>query len=171
MLEYRRKAEEEEAKRNAQSEAAPAPSSKPKPKPTSDSTLVNSLLADADDFYKAGEIRAGGRYAYNHGLITGTNENEEEDEGGATGEVVQLATGEAKALVPVSGNLAGRTLRALNLRVRFGISVYAIRHPDGTSTMPNPELKLARGDVLVVVGAQAEVEHLRELAVRWSSET
>ena len=75
MLEYRRKFEEEEARRNR--DASPASQSeKPKQKPKAEGT---GHVLDADDFYAAGEIRHGGGYIYNHGVITDkSDENKNE---------------------------------------------------------------------------------------------
>jgi trk system potassium uptake protein TrkA len=58
---------------------------------------------------------------------------------------------------------AGRTLAELALPRRFSIMVIAVRSgPDGRVQLPDPATPLARGDVLVVVGAAASVARLLE---------
>ena len=55
----------------------------PKPKPTSevvDEATAKSMYSSADEFYKAGEVRAGGRYAYNYGMQADEECEKEGDE-------------------------------------------------------------------------------------------
>ena len=77
-------------------------------------------------------------------------------------ELVRLPTGEVKAMVPVEWELSDKTLRDLNLRVRYGINVYAVRHTDGNTTMPSPDQQLQDGETLLVVGPATEVEHVQD---------
>lgn len=84
-------------------------------------------------------------------------------------EEIALGQDEVRAAIPVGAGLVGKTLRELDLRTRFGVSVYAIRDAAGRSKMPDPSEPLAGGETLVVVGPEAEVEHVRELSVTPSS--
>jgi CIC family chloride channel protein len=79
-------------------------------------------------------------------------------------ELVHLPTGDVKDEIPVEGGLAGKTLRELNLRARFGVNVYAVRHKKGGTSFPDPSAPLSRGDTLVVVGSEEKVAAVRALA-------
>jgi CIC family chloride channel protein len=79
-------------------------------------------------------------------------------------ELVHLPTGDVKDEIPVVGGLLGRNLKELDLRARFGVIVYAVRHRRGGSTVPDPAVPLASGDTLVVVGPQDKVARVRELS-------
>jgi uncharacterized protein with PhoU and TrkA domain len=79
-------------------------------------------------------------------------------------ELVHLPTGDVKDEIPVEGGLAGKTLRDLNLRARFGVNVYAVRHKKGGTSFPDPSVPLGRGDTLVVVGPEEKVAAVRALA-------
>jgi hypothetical protein len=85
-------------------------------------------------------------------------------------ELIRLPTGEFTATVPVGGPLINQSLRDLNLRVRYDINVYGIRHPDGTTSLPQSDEKLQPGELLLVVGPEAEVDHLRHKATLSSRE-
>ena len=57
--------------------------------------------------------------------------------------------------------LAGRTLRALQLRERAGVLVLALRLADGTFVNnPDPDLVLVPGHVLIAVGAAEDLERV-----------
>lgn len=67
--------------------------------------------------------------------------------------------------VPKAWN--GQTMRELNLRVRYGINVVAIRHPDGGITVsPMGSDALSAGDVLIAVGSVDAINKLDDLSVR-----
>ena len=67
--------------------------------------------------------------------------------------------------VPKAWN--GQTMRELNLRVRYGINVVAIRHPDGGITVsPMGSDALSAGDVLIAVGSVEAINKLDDLSVR-----
>ncbi|MBW1870933.1 MAG: hypothetical protein JRJ19_02655, partial [Deltaproteobacteria bacterium] len=61
-------------------------------------------------------------------------------------EQVHLTSGEIKDEIPVGSGLAGKSLRELDLRARFGVNVYAVRHRGSATTFPDPSVPLARGD-------------------------
>ena len=83
---------------------------------------------------------------------------------GNTQEIIRLPSGEVRAEIPVEGGLAGRTLRELNLRYRFGVQVYAVRHPREGTTTPDPDAPLEKGATLVAVGPLRGVQEVRGLA-------
>ncbi len=64
--------------------------------------------------------------------------------------------------------MAGKTLKELSLRARFGITVIALyctheKHENETGAFvlnPGPNTRLHAGDVLIVVGAQAQLHNL-----------
>ncbi len=59
-------------------------------------------------------------------------------------------------------DLTGRTLRDASLRQRYGCTVLAVRHQDSLDTHPSPDKTLQEGDVVVVMGAEADVARLRQ---------
>ncbi|HUU00171.1 MAG TPA: chloride channel protein [Myxococcota bacterium] len=79
-------------------------------------------------------------------------------------ERVNLTSGEVKSEIPVSGMLLGKSLKQLDLRARFGVVVYAVRHRRQGTRFPDPAVPLGRGDTLVVVGPEEKVAKLRAQA-------
>lgn len=73
---------------------------------------------------------------------------------------IQLPSGYQVQMVALPGHMAGKSLRELNLRARFKLSVVAIKHPgeEEKNEIPNAELPLRKGDYLVVVGSVQDVE-------------
>ena len=66
-------------------------------------------------------------------------------------------------LRPGSG-MAGQTLRELSLPSRVGAMVVAVGHPDGTALYnPGPEVKLAAGDTIVLIGKRGVAAAIEEL--------
>ena len=82
MLEWKMKMEEKEGLANEEAtNNFPSPPRKIEVKPSSkvlDEATVLAMYSDADEFYKTGEVRAGGRYAYNHGMYSEGSEKEGE---------------------------------------------------------------------------------------------
>jgi voltage-gated potassium channel len=73
----------------------------------------------------------------------------------------------ADIAVPESSPLAGRSLREAQVRDLTGALVLAIRGQDGGfTTNPAPESLLKEGDVLIAIGTEGQLEHLRTLASR-----
>jgi len=70
--------------------------------------------------------------------------------------------------VKTGSELAGRTLSEINLRQRFGITVIALycqheNHENATGGFvlnPGPDIPLHPGDVLIIVGTAAQLQHL-----------
>ncbi|KPK85784.1 MAG: hypothetical protein AMJ81_02790 [Phycisphaerae bacterium SM23_33] len=60
--------------------------------------------------------------------------------------------------------MAGRTLRELALPARVGAMVVAVRRPDGQAVYnPGPDLALAAGDTLVLIGKKGVAVAIQEL--------
>jgi len=68
--------------------------------------------------------------------------------------------------VEVTGKLAGRTLRNLNLRHKMGVNVVALKRQDQVHVSIDPDEPLREGDVLVAVGPQASARRLSEALER-----
>ena len=70
------------------------------------------------------------------------------------------------ASVPVSAHFVGRTIRDLQIRTKFGVSVLMVRRTldDGREqavTVPEPDYAFRHGDVMLVLGPQEELRRLR----------
>jgi Trk K+ transport system NAD-binding subunit len=62
---------------------------------------------------------------------------------------------------PEASGWVGRTLAALDLRHRIGLSVIGIRRGDQRIVSPPPDTKLEAGDILVVLGRPGSIEACR----------
>jgi CPA2 family monovalent cation:H+ antiporter-2 len=58
---------------------------------------------------------------------------------------------------------AGRTLRDLDLRRRVGATIIAVVRDDAPMPNPEPDLELAPGDTLVLVGSHEQVDRAMAL--------
>ncbi len=65
-------------------------------------------------------------------------------------------------IVLEKGELIGKTLKELDLRRRFGCMVVAIAR-DGSLLLPDPNLRLEKGDVLFVIGKEEDLRKLDEV--------
>ena len=66
--------------------------------------------------------------------------------------------GSAIAEVLVPSELAGRTLRELDLRNRYRVTVLLMRKPESAEeTLPGPDVKLEKGDALTVFGSREDI--------------
>lgn len=79
------------------------------------------------------------------------NQEDSEQEGFQIGEVS----------FPEASGWVGRTLAALDLRQRIGLSVIGIRRGDQRIVSPSPDTMLEAGDVLVVLGRPGAIEACR----------
>lgn len=61
----------------------------------------------------------------------------------------------------------GRTIREVDLRNRAGATVIAVVRGGEPLTNPSPDLQLAAGDSLVLVGSHAELERAFDVLERW----
>ncbi len=67
--------------------------------------------------------------------------------------------------IPASSPLAGKTLRAANLREASGALVLAIRSPDGTfTTNPTGDARIEQDHVIIAVGTADDFDRLASLA-------
>ena len=119
-----------------------------------DGTRVLGLLSRAD------VIRA-----YNRALVTMRTIP------GAAGadELPQWSKGYRVARFPVPATWDGRTLRELDCRARFGVSVLAVERrdkPGHTFEVPDPDRVLDAGDTLVVAGPVAAVASFERVGRR-----
>jgi voltage-gated potassium channel len=59
--------------------------------------------------------------------------------------------------------LVGKTFRELELPSRFGVQVVAVRRADGEAIyQPRPDVELAEGDTLVLIGKPGSAENIRQ---------
>jgi len=90
---------------------------------------------------------------------------EQAEREGPDGERLQLPTGDVKDELAVKGQLVGRTLRELNLRARFGVTIYAMRDAEGDASSPQPDRPLTAGETLVLYGPPEGVSSVRDLSL------
>lgn len=64
-------------------------------------------------------------------------------------------------MVPVS--MTNKTLRELDMRARYNLSVIAIRHGRNINISPSPDETIDEGDVLVVIGGNRDLERFANL--------
>jgi trk system potassium uptake protein len=65
--------------------------------------------------------------------------------------------------VKIPDRMMEKTLRELDLRAKFNLSVIAIRHDDDINISPSPDEKIDYGDVLVVIGENRDLEKFANL--------
>ncbi|MEH7354528.1 TrkA family potassium uptake protein [Neobacillus drentensis] len=65
--------------------------------------------------------------------------------------------------VKIPDRMKDKTLRELDLRAKFNLSVIAIRHEDDLNISPLPDEKIYFGDVLVVIGENSDLEKFANL--------
>jgi trk system potassium uptake protein TrkA len=75
---------------------------------------------------------------------------------------VRLSEQYGMAEVVASPNLADRTLQELDMRNRFGLNLMAIKRGKRLIVSPDPDERLLKGDVLVVIGDAAGINRLQE---------
>lgn len=71
--------------------------------------------------------------------------------------IVEMTAGE---------NLAGKSLKELNLRARYGINVMALKRGNEVKLSPGPEDTIATGDVIVLVGPSDELAKIETSRIR-----
>ncbi len=103
--------------------------------------------------------------AYNRALVTMRTIP------GAAGadEMPQWSKGYRVLRLPVPVSWDGRTLRELDCRAQFGVSVLAVEphdKPGHTFEVPDPDRRLEAGDTLVIAGPSAAVTTLQRTALR-----
>ncbi|MFJ5715269.1 potassium channel family protein [Neobacillus sp. NPDC093127] len=65
--------------------------------------------------------------------------------------------------VKIPDRMLNKTLRELDLRAKYNLSVIAIRHEDEINISPSPDKKIDHGDVLVVIGENRDLERFANL--------
>ena len=60
--------------------------------------------------------------------------------------------------------ITGTPLRDLDLRSRYGVSILAIQHTDKFNVNPSPNDKIYQGDVIVLIGANRDLDKLAQMA-------
>lgn len=66
-----------------------------------------------------------------------------------------------EVIIPES--MVEKTLRELDLRAEYNLSVIAIRHENEINISPSPNKKIDHGDVLVVIGKNRDLERFANL--------
>lgn len=75
----------------------------------------------------------------------------------------------AVAEVEVPGSFVGRTLREVGLRPDYRLNLITIRRPEGAEegealeSMPGPELRFEKGDLLVIYGHEEDLRKFSEM--------
>lgn len=75
-------------------------------------------------------------------------------------EYIQLSADHSIAEVPATSNMAGKTLRHLNLRARYGVNIMAIRRGRNIVVSPQADDTVSPGDVLIVIGENDGIRKL-----------
>ncbi len=70
------------------------------------------------------------------------------------------------AEIPAPARFIGRTIRDLNIRQNFGVSVLMIKQSSSGGqerliTTPEPDYAFQQGDVMLVLGPNEELRHLK----------
>lgn len=76
---------------------------------------------------------------------------------------IQLSPDYSIAEIASNENWAGKTLRELNLRARFGINVLAIKRDKRLLVAPGADDPVEMGDILVVVGLNQNIDKLERV--------
>ncbi|OWZ82865.1 potassium channel family protein [Natranaerobius trueperi] len=75
---------------------------------------------------------------------------------------IELAPDYSIAEVTVPKKMAGKTLRDLDLRARYGVTVLAVKREDDVNISPKPTDKFREKDVLIVVGKHDNINQIEE---------
>ncbi|WP_053366778.1 potassium channel family protein [Bacillus sp. FJAT-27245] len=65
--------------------------------------------------------------------------------------------------IKVPSSMTNQSLRELDLRARYNLSVIAIRHGRNINISPSPDETIDEGDVLVVIGGNRDLERFANL--------
>ncbi|WP_066313555.1 TrkA family potassium uptake protein [Bacillus sp. FJAT-29814] len=65
--------------------------------------------------------------------------------------------------IKIPEQMTDKTLRELDLRAKFNLSVIAIRHENDINISPSPDKIIDQGDVLVVIGKNRDLERFANL--------
>ncbi|MCH5265401.1 MAG: TrkA family potassium uptake protein [Lachnospiraceae bacterium] len=78
-------------------------------------------------------------------------------------EAIELSERYSIVDLDVPAAWVGKSLRGLNIRSRYGVSVIGIRGLEETNINPEPEYELKEDDILIVLGHNSELQRLREM--------
>jgi Trk K+ transport system NAD-binding subunit len=80
---------------------------------------------------------------------------------------VDFVDGFVLAELPVPASFVGRTLCELNVRARFGVQVLLVKRLvnelEVKQIVPSPDERIRPGDLLVLLGSEADITTLRHL--------
>lgn len=76
---------------------------------------------------------------------------------------IELAPGYSIVEVAAKEPFVGRSLRELDFRAKYGITILAIRRGDRVLVSPSPDSGIEPGDVLVAMGEDERLEELEAL--------
>jgi trk system potassium uptake protein TrkA len=81
-------------------------------------------------------------------------------------ELVPAAGDTVVAEIPVPSQFIGKTIRELDIRRSFGVSVLMIKQPAGDggerlNTTPDADYTFKHGDMLLIMGPSDELRHLK----------
>jgi trk system potassium uptake protein TrkA len=76
---------------------------------------------------------------------------------------IELSPDYSLVELTAGGELAGHTLRDLNLRARFGINVLALRKGEEIKVSPGGDDVIDEGDIMVIIGANQDIARLERL--------
>lgn len=75
---------------------------------------------------------------------------------------IELAPNYSLVEVLAKGSFAGKTLKSIDLRVKYGINVIAVKRDGKIDVVPGGDFRIERGDILVAMGADDKLEQLEE---------
>ena len=78
-------------------------------------------------------------------------------------EAIELSERYSIVDLDVPESWKGKSLRELDIRSRYGVSIIGIRGLEETNINPEPEYELQEDDVLIALGHNSELQRLREL--------
>ncbi|MEH7347744.1 potassium channel family protein [Gottfriedia acidiceleris] len=76
---------------------------------------------------------------------------------------IELAKNYSIEEIKIPSWMVGKNLKELNIRVKYNLTVIAIKSKDIVNISPSPEEKLIEGDILVVIGENKELHRFTNL--------
>ncbi|UCZ54193.1 TrkA family potassium uptake protein [Bacillus shivajii] len=64
-----------------------------------------------------------------------------------------------------SSKLEGKTLIDLDIRAKYGITILAIKQGEEINISPEPDYKIVKGDLLIVIGHNKDIKRFEDLAM------
>lgn len=83
-------------------------------------------------------------------------------------EYLELAPGYSIVEARIQEAFVGKTLRQLDLRAKYGITIVAIKRHGEIVVVPGPDDLLMEGDTLVSIGKDEVLDHLEDTTNDWS---